>query len=303
MGFLMKVLLFLILLCIYTHAEASDTELHLGRFSSGDLTGWKEQTIGLLKPKTTYNLIKDNDKIVLVAHSIKSASGRIYTLNLDTKEYQTLKWSWKIDHTIRKGDEKTKAGDDFAVRVYVLFPRGFFSKTRAICYVWANKLPKGEHVASPFTPNIITVAVDSGEELAGQWTFHQRNIHEDYRRFFGEEPPRIGGVALMTDTDNTGESAFGYYGDISLVRSAKAIESKQKEQKAKEAPQKEPKLKEQQPPRGIKGNGEPSLPAPDIPQPEKPKDEPKQGEPNNKEQPPGVTTPPPAAAPQPAVVP
>ena len=187
--------------------------------------------------------------------------------------------------------------------MYVLFPRGFFSKTRAICYVWANKLPKGEHVASPFTPNIITVAVDSGEELAGQWTFHQRNILEDYRRFFGEEPPRIGGVALMTDTDNTGESAFGYYGDISLVRSAKAIESKQKEQKAKEAPQKEPKLKEQQPPRGIKGNGEPSLPAPDIPQPEKPKDEPKQGEPNNKEQPPGVTTPPPAAAPQPAVVP
>lgn len=298
----MKALLFLILLCIYTHAEASDTELHLGRFSTNDLKGWKEQAIGLLKPKTSYSLTRDNDREVLVARSTKSASGRIYTLKLDPKEYSTLKWSWKIDHTVRKGDEKTKAGDDFAARVYVLFPRGFFSKTRAICYVWANKLPKGEHVASPFTPNIITVAVDSGEELAGQWTFHQRNIGEDYRRFFGEEPPKIGGVALMTDTDNTGESAVGYYGDISLVRSAKAIDSKQKEHKTKETPQKEPKLKDQ-PPRGIKGNGEPSLPAPVIPQPEKPKDEPRQGEPNNKEQPPGVTTPPPAAALQPAVFP
>jgi hypothetical protein len=110
MGILMKALLLLVLLCICTRADATDSEFHLGRFSSGDLTGWKEQTIGLLKPKTTYNLIKDNDKSVLVAHSIKSASGRIYTLNLDPKEYSTLTWSWKIDHTIRKGDEKIKAG-------------------------------------------------------------------------------------------------------------------------------------------------------------------------------------------------
>jgi len=302
MGFLMKALLFLILLCIYTHADASDTELQLGRFSSGDLKGWKEQTIGLLKPKTAYTLSRDKDREVLVAYSSKSASGRIYTLNLDPKEYSTLKWSWKIDHTIRKGDEKTKAGDDLEVSVYVIFTRGLFSKTRAICYVWANKLPKGEHVASPFSPNIITVAVDSGEELAGRWTFHQRNIHEDYRRFFGEAPPRIGGVALMTDTDNTGESAFGYYGDISLTRSAKAIEVKAKDQKTKETPQQEPKQKDQ-PPKGIKGNGEPALPPPVAPQPGKAIDEPKQGEPNSKEQPPATKTPAPAAAPQPAVFP
>jgi hypothetical protein len=293
----MKVLLLLILLCICTHAEASDGELHLGRFSSNDLTGWKEQTIGLLKPKTTYNLIKDNDKTVLVAHSIKSASGRIYTLNLDPKEYHTLKWSWKIDHTIKKGDEKTKNGDDFAVRVYVLFPRGLFSKTRAICYVWANKLPKGEHVASPFTPNIITVAVDSGEELAGQWTFHERNIREDYRRFFGEEPPRVGGVALMTDTDNTAESAFGYYGDIFLLHSPKATDSKQKDQKTKETLPKEAKPKEQ-PTKGTKGNGEPTLPIPEIPQPEKSIDDPKHKEPNHKDQTSGAISPQPATAPQ-----
>jgi len=293
----MKMLLFLILLLVCTQADASDNELHLGRFSTKDLTGWKEQTIGLLKPKTIYTLAKDNDKEVLVAHSTKSASGRIYTLNLDPKEYQTLKWSWKIDHTVKKGDEKTKNGEDFAVRVYVIFPRGFFSKTRSICYVWANKLPKGEHVASPFTSNIITVAADSGEELAGQWTFHERNIVEDYRKFFGEEPPRIGGVALMTDSDNTGESAVGYYGDISLIRSPKAIDSKTKDQKAKEPPQKEPKPKDQAP-KGTKDNGEPSSPHPDIPPPGKTTDDLKHREPNNKEQPSGTKSPPPAAAPQ-----
>ncbi len=242
----MRPLLFLplLLLIAVTTIEANDQELHLGRFSTGNQTGWKEQTLGLFKAKTVYTITKDNDKSVLMARSNKSASGQIYKTTLDPKEYQTLKWSWKIDHTIKKGDEKTKDGDDFAARVYVVFPRGLFSSTRAICYVWGNKLPKGEHVVSPFTPNIITVAVDSGPELAGRWTFHQQNIYDDYRRFFGEEPPRIGGVAVMTDTDNTGESAVGYYGDISLVRTAKSGEEKKKEVKSKESSGKDPKPKE-----------------------------------------------------------
>ena len=293
----MKTLLILVLLCICSHAEASETEFHLGRFSTKDLSGWKEQSIGLLKRNTTYSLARDNDRDVLVAHSTKSASGRIYTLNLDPKEYQTLKWSWKIDHTLKKGDEKSKTGDDFAARMCVFFPRGFFSNKRAVCYVWANKLPKGEHAVSPFTPDIFNVAVDSGEGLAGHWTFHQRNIHEDYRRFFGEEPPKIGAVALMTDSDNTGESAVGYYGDITLVRSPKAVDTKQKDQKAKEAPPKETKPKEPAP-KEIKGNGEPALPVPVIPPKEKFIDYSTQRKPNDKEQPLGVSTPPPAAAPQ-----
>ena len=274
----MKTLLLFLLVLVGIQAEASDNELHLGRFSSGDLTGWKEQTIGILKHKTSYSLSKDNDRTVLIARSTKSASGRIYNLNLDPKEFQTLKWSWKIDHTIKKGDEKSKKGDDFAARLCVFFPHGFFSKTPAICYVWANKLPKGEHVANPFTANIITFAADSGEELAGSWIFHQRNILEDYRKFFGEEPPRIGAVALMTDTDNSGESAVGYYGDISFVRSPRSDCDKQKDQKVPETTQKVPKLKDQT--AKTRENGKPSLSSPVIAQPEKATDTPLHGEPN-----------------------
>ncbi|MBK5276106.1 MAG: DUF3047 domain-containing protein [Desulfuromonadales bacterium] len=298
----MKILLFLLVLLMCSQADASDNELHLGKFSAGDLTGWKEQTIGLLKPKTTYNLIKENDRTVLVAHSIKSASGRIYTLNLDPKEYPTLKWSWKINHTIKKGDEKTKAGEDFAARVYVIFPRGFFSKTRSICYVWANKLPKGEHVASPFTPNIITVAVDSGEEQAGRWISHERNIHDDYRKFFGEEPLRIGGVALMTDTDNTGESAFGYYGDISMVRSEKVPDVKHKGQKARETPPKEPKVIDQNH-KVMPPNGEPTVPNSNTPLVGPKPEATPQMEPNPKEQPVDTAIPPPPAVPTSPAVP
>lgn len=300
----MRLLLPLLFLLAAATINASEQEIHLGRFSAGNQSGWKEQTLGIFKSKTVYTLARDNEKSVLMARSSKSASGRIYKLNLDPKEYQTLKWSWKIDHIIRKGDEKTRDGDDFAARVYVVFPRGLFSSTRAICYVWANKLPKGEHVVSPFTPNIITVAVDSGDELAGRWTFHQQNIHDDYRRFFGEEPPRIGGVALMTDTDNTGESAVGYYGDFTLVRTPKVTDGRQKEhkdQKSGETTQKEPKPKELNTKKGSQGNGEPVLPSSELQQPGKAPDILNNRVPERKEQPIDAPIPAPAAAPQSAM--
>ncbi|WP_239077519.1 DUF3047 domain-containing protein [Geobacter sp. SVR] len=228
------------------------------------MEGWKEQTIGIFKPKTVYRLAKDNERSFLAAHSAKSASGMLYKLKLDPKEYPLLKWSWKVDHTIAKGDERTKEGDDFSARIYVLFPRGIFSETRAICYVWANKLTKGEHVASPFTKNIITVAVDSGDEAIGRWISHQRNVYQDYRKFFGEEPPRIGAVALMTDTDNTGESTAGYYGDISFLRPAKPDETKNKESIPRE-PQQKPVDPAEQRSRETKGHATP-FPSPAIPE-------------------------------------
>jgi hypothetical protein len=58
------------------------------------------------------------------------------------------------------------------------------------------------------------IVVESGETRLNQWVIEERNVYEDYKRAFGEEPPMISGVAIMTDTDNTGESAIAYYGDI-----------------------------------------------------------------------------------------
>jgi hypothetical protein len=62
------------------------------------------------------------------------------------------------------------------------------------------------------------VVVESGPERLQQWVRVERNIVEDYRKAFGEEPPTISGVAIMTDTDNTGESVTAYYGDIRFRR-------------------------------------------------------------------------------------
>lgn len=179
------------------------------RFSPSEISGWSDKPF---KGKTDYTL----EEGVLKAHSVKGASAKIHKVAIDTRKYPKITWNWRIDHVLKREDIRKKSGDDFAARVYVIFPRTFFWRMRAINYVWSAKMPKGSEAPSPYTGNSVIVAVESGEEKAGSWVSEERNIYEDYRRIFGEEPPLLGGVAIMTDTDDTQDEATAWYGEISL---------------------------------------------------------------------------------------
>ena len=188
-------------------------DLVLGNFSAGDLAGWQPKRF---RGETSYSLVVDGERRVLKAHSRAAASGLYKEVDLDPAKHPVLRWSWKIGGTIPNGDERTKAGDDYAARVYIVFPRTLFWKTKAINYIWANRLPQGESLPNAFTSNAVMVAVESGDGKAGTWVTEERNVYEDYRALFGEDPPAIDAIALMTDKDNTGGEAEAYYGDIFL---------------------------------------------------------------------------------------
>jgi DUF3047 family protein len=204
------------ILVLVSVVAALASELAVGRFSSGNLSGWQDETFRG-KKKTSYQLVSENGRTVLKAHSRSAASGLLRKVELDPKIYPVISWSWKVAHTLKREDMAKKSGDDFAARVYVVFPSALFWKTRAITYAWAARLPKNSAVPSPYTGNAFILAVESGEEKAGAWVSEKRNIREDYKRFFGEEPPKIGAVAVMTDTDDTGDEVTAWYGDISLA--------------------------------------------------------------------------------------
>jgi len=101
--------------------------------------------------------------------------------------------------------------------VYVVFPSVLFWRTRAVNYIWANRLPRGAFLPNAYTGNAVMVAVESGDGNAGRWVDEERDLVEDYRRAFGEDPSRIGAVAIMTDTDNTEEQAVAWYGAIRFL--------------------------------------------------------------------------------------
>lgn len=182
-------------------------------FETGLRPAWKEKEF---KGRTTYRVVREDSGQVLRAESRGTASALILEQEIDLQEYPVLSWRWKVEKALVKGDARSKEGDDYAARIYVIFPHWFFPKTRAINYIWANKLPKGAIVPNAFTARAIMIAVESGTEHAGEWMLESRDVQADYRVIFGEDPPRAGAIAVMTDTDNTASSVMAWYDDIRL---------------------------------------------------------------------------------------
>jgi len=199
--------------------------------------GWEPLVFKKIKRHTRYQLMDDDGVVVVQADSQASSSGLVRKLHLNPKEYPVLRWRWKIDNVLKKGDVYTKSGDDYPARLYITFaydPKkaGFFERIQyeaarilygeyppqgAINYIWANRAAVGSQVPNSFTERVHMIVVESGSGRAHRWIIEQRNVLHDYIRIYGEKPPMISGVAIMTDSDNTGESARAYYGDIEFM--------------------------------------------------------------------------------------
>jgi hypothetical protein len=203
---------------------------------NSDESKWIHQSLGNIK-RTSYSLAeKENGDIVIEAVSENSASGLVVPIRADTKTYPIIEWSWWIESVLEKGDLTRKDGDDYPARIYITFDypvsdlsfgdriryralrifTSFDVPTRAINYIWANKADVGTIAPNPFTDWVQMIAVQSGNEKAGTWQVETRNIYDDYREAFGEEPPPITGIQIMTDSDNTNSSARAKYGSITL---------------------------------------------------------------------------------------
>ena len=196
------------------------------------------------KAQTRYTLVNDEGVTVLRADANNSVSGLSRTVKINPAEFPILKWRWKISNVLKNSDLKTKQGDDFPARIYVMFdypleklPFGERTKLRlaralydpnlpaaTLCYVWDGKAPAGTIAPSAYTSLVRTLVVESGGERVNRWLDVERNIAADFRAAFGDsfgnEAPTITAVAVATDTDNTGESATAYYGDISFQKQA-----------------------------------------------------------------------------------
>jgi len=68
----------------------------------------------------------------------------------------------------------------------------------------------------PYIDRIQMIVVERGEAQLGQWVHYRRDILKDYRRAFNEEPGDIVAVGVLTDGDNTQQTAHALYGDISF---------------------------------------------------------------------------------------
>jgi hypothetical protein len=191
-------------------ALAAATILMVGHFSTGDLQGWKTKSFA---GETQYQLVEKDGRQVLQADSKGTASGLYHEISVDLERTPYLNWSWRVNNVLTGVDERTKAGDDYPARVYVVVSGGVvFWRTRSLIYVWSSNQPVGSTWDNAFTSNARTIAVRSGN--AAGWFNEKRDVRADFKRLFSDDIKQIDAVAIMTDTDNSGQAATAWYGDI-----------------------------------------------------------------------------------------
>ena len=234
--------LFLVLLMLLPVVVLAQDVVEVGSFSKATSdavlpTGWEPLNLGGAERHSEYTLVEDDGVLVMRADSDNAASALFYPLKIDLEQTPIVQWRWKIGNLLEKGDATRKDGDDYPARLYIIFDydasrlswfekleyetyhllTGTYPPLAALNYLWANKLPVGSLIPNTYSSRVQMFAVRSGDAQLGEWVIQERNIYEDYLRAFGEVPPDVVGIAIMTDTDNTGEQATAYYGDIRLL--------------------------------------------------------------------------------------
>ena len=187
-------------------------------FSASDALGeWDDK---ILHKKVTYKIESSENESYVHAISERSCSAMYYKMKLDACQRPILSWKWRVARFPDKkspDDLLSEEEDDFAARVYVVFPALFFSHTKVLEYIWAEDLDVGTVSSSPYSDNIKLIVAESGAKEGGEWVLEERDIYEDYLSAFNAKPKlKIGAIAFMCDSDSTKSNAEAYFDEIKL---------------------------------------------------------------------------------------
>ena len=184
-----------------------------GEFPDATLDAWKVREFS---GATDYALVGEDGRRVLSASTDGGASILYREREVDLAATPILSWSWKIDGVYAGIDERTKAGDDYPARLYVVAKTGVLPwQTLALNYVWASEEPVGGTWPNPYTDRAVMIAVRSGADGAGAWACERRDVAADFEAAFGRRVDEIDGYAVMVDGDDgdrRGAARFGALG-------------------------------------------------------------------------------------------
>ena len=209
-------------------AVSAEAERHFflnEQFAS--LENWKPFSFPKIKQHSRYFVVRKKGATWLQTASSASASAIIYQQSFDVYRFPHLKWRWRVDNVYQKGDARKKSGDDYPIRIYVMFAydpqkAGFMEKIKynaarllygayppysSLNYIWANKKHLQKVMDNPYTDRARMILMEAGSENLRKWREYEVDILRDYRQAFGEDPPAVAHLAIMNDSDDTGEAA------------------------------------------------------------------------------------------------
>ena len=231
----------LMLVCVAAQAEP----IWVGKFlpsAEGLPPPWKVEQLNKDIPPTSYKAREWDGVQAIEAHAVKSMALLARSLEVDLARTPILCWRWRIDAPLKRADMKTKAGDDYAARVYLSFTvppeslglgtrmalglarsmRGNSVPDAAVNYIWDNRHDIGTWQANAYTERARMLVLRSGATDAGRWVDERRDVSADFLKAFGHAPAKLTGLAIASDTDNTGEEAHAGFADFHFVAANEA---------------------------------------------------------------------------------
>jgi hypothetical protein len=202
---------------------------------------WEVVKITDDKKPTQYKLVDDGGTVVLNAKADGAATGLGQPTKIDIRSTPVIEWRWKVSRLITAADNAVASKEDSPARIVFSFGgdraklpltdrlaltlsdqrSGKPTPYATLMYIWSNKAPVGTVIPNPHTGRVQMIVASSGPAGVGAWQSLKRNVLEDYRKAFNEDPGLLMSIGVLTDTDNTGESAEAWYGDIRLVPSGR----------------------------------------------------------------------------------
>ena len=178
--------------------------------------------------------IMENGTPAVKLHSRAALTFLEKTVNIDIRDFPIVTWKWKVENVLQGNDERTTEGDDHPIRIFFVFEpdsskQSFWFRLKRLLYLdrihghpmggrfteylWSSHLRPGDTIDDPGKPWQKLMVVEGGSTNLGKWLSYERNLYEDFRRLYGEEPRQLIFIGILNDTDQTGQEAVSYIAD------------------------------------------------------------------------------------------
>jgi len=204
------------------------------RAGASYLGEWEQFAVVRGNLPTEYQLVDNGGTVVIQSEAVEGGSGLFRKIQIDPRRHPVIEFRWRVPRDSGRGGADGPSRASPPVRISLAFDgdpakldfddRAKLRLARALTvnglpyasllYVWMNNQPAEAIYSSPHTDRVRHIVVESGERRLDQWVAVRRNVLEDYRRAFGEEPGNLVAVGIMTDPGDNGAPRRVYYGDI-----------------------------------------------------------------------------------------
>jgi DUF3047 family protein len=160
------------------------------------------------------HLVQDDGKQAIRMRSDQASFALQKKIRISLQQSPFLVWAWKVTELPKAGDFRHAGADDQAAQLIIAFSSSHF-----LSYIWDSTAPKGmiAPASAPLFKKIFAVVMQSGMQGLGTWITERRNLIDDYKQAYGEEPEVIEGVRIQINSQHTESRAESYWHSIAVT--------------------------------------------------------------------------------------